>query len=47
MKLSYSILWLDDQIDDFIDDRHIKKINDFLISEGFEPKIITVKNLKY
>lgn len=44
MKLSYSILWLDDQIDDFIDDRHIKKINDFLISEGFEPKIITVKN---
>lgn len=43
MKLEYKILWLDDKIDEFIEDRHIDKIKKFLDEEGFEAQIITVK----
>ncbi|CUV65987.1 hypothetical protein BN3087_550003 [Sulfurovum sp. enrichment culture clone C5] len=45
MKLEYKILWLDDNIDAFIEDRHINKIKNFLEEEGFEAEIITVKQV--
>ncbi|MFW2608106.1 response regulator [Aliarcobacter butzleri] len=45
MKLVYKILWLDDNIDAFIEDRHINKIKDFLEEEGFEAEIITIKKV--
>lgn len=45
MKLEYKILWLDDNIDAFIDDRHIDKIKNFLEEEGFEAEIIAVKQV--
>ena len=41
MKLDYKILWLDDQIEDFIEDEIIEEIEDFLRKQGFQPKIIT------
>ena len=43
MKLEYKILWLDDKIDEFIKDRHIDKIKNYLAEEGFVAEIITVK----
>ncbi|RLA79474.1 MAG: response regulator [Epsilonproteobacteria bacterium] len=43
MKLNYKILWLDDQIKTFIDDRHILKIEKHLSDEGFNPEIYPVK----
>lgn len=45
MKLEYKILWLDDSIDEFIEDQHINKIKNFLEEECFEAKIITVKQV--
>ncbi|GGZ21889.1 transcriptional regulator [Echinicola pacifica] len=42
MKLEYKILWLDDQIQDFIDDEMIQDVEEYLIEQGFQPKIITV-----
>lgn len=42
MKLEYKILWLDDQIQDFIDDEMIQEVEEYLIEQGFQPKIITV-----
>jgi CheY-like chemotaxis protein len=42
MKLEYKILWLDDQIQDFIDDEIIQEVEEYLIEQGFQPKIITV-----
>ena len=44
MKIEYKILWLDDQIDSFIEDELIEEIEDHLKSEGFKPTIIPVKN---
>lgn len=44
MKLNYKILWLDDQIKTFIDDRHIDKIKKYLEDEGFIAEIYPVKN---
>lgn len=41
MKLEYKILWLDDQIKDFIEDEIIQEIEDFLSKQGFRPEIIT------
>jgi CheY-like chemotaxis protein len=43
MKLVYKILWLDDNIETFIEDRHIDKIKVFLEEEGFEAEIVPVK----
>lgn len=40
MKLNYSILWLDDKIEEFTDDGWIEEINQHLTEEGFEPKVI-------
>lgn len=45
MKLEYKILWLDDSIHEFIEDRHINKIKNFLEEEGFEAKIITINQV--
>lgn len=44
MKITYKILWLDDKIEEFIEDELIQELEDFLKSEGFEPNIVTVDN---
>ncbi len=44
MKLEYKILWLDDKIQDFIDDEVIEEVENYLIELNFVPKIYTVKN---
>jgi len=41
MKLEYKILWLDDQIQGFIDDEMIQEVEEYLVEQGFQPKIIT------
>jgi CheY-like chemotaxis protein len=41
MKLDYKILWLDDQIKDFIEDEIIEEVEDYLSLQGFRPEIIT------
>lgn len=41
MKIDYKILWLDDQIDLFIEDELISRIEKHLIDEGFNPIIET------
>lgn len=46
MKIEYKILWLDDQIQDFIDDEIIEEIEDFLIEKGFTPRVITTSKSK-
>jgi CheY-like chemotaxis protein len=44
MKLEYKILWLDDKIDDFIDDGYIEEIEEHLIDEEFNPFIDKTNN---
>ena len=46
MKIEYKILWLDDQIKDFIEDEIIEEVERFLIKQGFQPKITTVSTSK-
>lgn len=41
MKIEYKILWLDDQIQDFIDDEIIEEIEEYLAEQGFDPMIVT------
>jgi len=41
MKLNYKILWLDDQIKDFIEDEIIEEVGDYLSKQGFKSEIIT------
>ena len=41
MKLDYKILWLDDQIKDFIEDEIIEEVEEYLSLQGFRPEIIT------
>jgi len=43
MKLEYKILWLDDNINAFIQDRHLKKVEKFIEEEGFKSLIDPVK----
>jgi CheY-like chemotaxis protein len=43
MKIDYKILWLDDQIDLFIEDELIDKIEKHLIENGFNPIVSTAK----
>jgi CheY-like chemotaxis protein len=45
MKINYSILWLDDSINEFVEDGWIDKIHQYLIDEGFEPKILPVSKI--
>lgn len=44
MQIEYKILWLDDQIDSFIDDEYVEEIKNYLEDEGFEATIETVDN---
>ncbi len=46
MQIDYKILWLDDQIESFIEDEYIEEIKDYLSNEGFEAMIETVDNSK-
>jgi len=46
MKLKYKILWLDDKIEEFIEDEVIEEIEKHLKNNGFLPEIITVSNAK-
>jgi CheY-like chemotaxis protein len=41
MNIEYNILWLDDQIDEFVEDEWVDKIRNYLQNEGFIPEIIT------
>src|SRR5690606_16221285 len=44
MKLTYKILWLDDKIDEFIEDEIIQEIEKYLISNGFKPEVTALDN---
>lgn len=44
MKIKYNILWLDDQIDEFIEDEFVNHIENYIEEEGFEPNVVTVSN---
>jgi len=44
MKLDYKILWLDDNMDEILSDDYPKEIKTYLDEQGFEPKLIMVKN---
>jgi CheY-like chemotaxis protein len=39
MKIDYKILWLDDKIQDFIDDELVEELERFLEEQGFRPVI--------
>jgi CheY-like chemotaxis protein len=41
MNIEYNILWLDDQINEFVEGEWVNKIENYLENEGFIPKIIT------
>lgn len=44
MKLDYKILWLDDKMEEIIQDDYPRDIVDYLEEQGFNPQIITVNN---
>lgn len=44
MQIEYKILWLDDQIDSFIEDEYVDEIKNYLKDEGFEAIVDTVDN---
>jgi len=44
MKLDYRILWLDDKIEDFIDDEYLEEIENYLKDEEFNPIIDVTDN---
>ncbi len=37
MKLEYNILWLDNDLNEYIENGDVESINEFLIDLGFEP----------
>ena len=39
MKLEYKILWIDNDLQSYIDNGSVKDVEDFLIEKGFEPII--------
>ena len=39
MKLEYNILWIDNDLQSYIDNGSVQSISDFLIERGFEPTI--------
>jgi len=41
MKIEYKILWLDDRIQEFIEDELIDDLNEYIEEKGFSPEIIT------
>ncbi len=44
MKLDYKILWLDDKMDEILEDNYLDEIYEYLSSQGFTPVIATSKN---
>lgn len=44
MKLEYNIFWLDNDIQDYIDNGEVNNIKTFLEELGFEPHIITIND---
>lgn len=46
MKLEYKILWLDDKIQEFIEDEVIEEIENHIADKGFQPIIHPVSNAK-
>jgi len=46
MRLTYKILWLDDQISSFIEDDYVNEIKNYIEEEGFEPNIDAVGYVK-
>jgi len=42
MQLEYNILWIDNDIQEYIDNGEVNSINSFLKDLGFEPNIVTV-----
>lgn len=42
MKLDYNILWLDNDLEDYIKNGDVESIGEFLTELGFEPNIVTV-----
>lgn len=42
MKLEYNILWLDNDLEEYIKTGDVNSINEYLIELGFEPNIVTV-----
>jgi len=45
MKIDYKILWLDNEIEAFIEDEFIPEIEEHLFAKGFNPIIVTTKNV--
>jgi CheY-like chemotaxis protein len=45
MKIKYNVLWLDDEINEFVEDGWIEKITQYLAEEGFEPNIISTSKI--
>jgi CheY-like chemotaxis protein len=39
MKLDYNILWIDNDLQNYIDNGSVKDVEDFLMEKGFEPNI--------
>ena len=39
MKLEYNILWIDNELKDYIDNGSIKDVEEILTEKGFEPNI--------
>lgn len=39
MKLEYNILWIDNDLQDYIDNGSVKSVEEFLIEKGFQPTI--------
>lgn len=39
MKIEYKVLWLDDQIDVFIEDEYVEKVKSHLEEEGFNANV--------
>lgn len=44
MKLEYNILWIDNDIQDYIDIGEVNNLNSYLVGLGFEPNIVTVED---
>ncbi|MDR1181196.1 MAG: hypothetical protein LBL13_04385 [Bacteroidales bacterium] len=42
MKLEYNILWIDNDIQEYIDNKEVENLKSFLFDLGFEPKIVTL-----
>ncbi|MCA0959721.1 hypothetical protein LCL86_11740 [Muricauda ruestringensis] len=44
MKLEYNILWIDNDIQEYIDNGEVGNLNSYLEELGFEPNIVTVED---